>query len=82
LTDVYHWGRTLIGAGGYQATDFPRMLAAVTGSTPVIDSVRPFAELPEALAAMERGDFFGKLVVEMREGDGGQEPVNGRSRRD
>ena len=64
LTEVYHWGRTLIGAGGYQAADFPRMLAAMAGTTPVVDSVRPFGQLPDALAAMQRGDFFGKLVVE------------------
>jgi NADPH:quinone reductase-like Zn-dependent oxidoreductase len=65
LTDVYHWGRSLIGAGGYQAADFPRMLAAIAaaGAPPVIDSVWPFEQTLEALAAMERGDFFGKLVV-------------------
>ena len=66
LTDVYHWGRVLIGAGGYQAADFPRMLAAfAAGPPPVIDSVRPFDELAEAQRAMAAGDFFGKLVVEL-----------------
>jgi len=66
LTDVYHWGRTLIGAGGYQAADFPRMLDAfAAGPPPVIDSVRPFDELAEAQRAMAAGDFFGKLVVEL-----------------
>ena len=65
LTDVYHWGRTLIGAGGYQAADFPRMLAGVrrVPTPPVIDSVRPFDELADAQRAMAAGDFFGKLVV-------------------
>ena len=65
LTDVYHWGRSLIGAGGYQATDFPRMLAAMAaaGSPPVIDRVWPFEQTLDALGAMERGDFFGKIVV-------------------
>ena len=66
LTDVYQWGRSLIGAGGYQAADFPRMLAAMAaaGSDPVIDSVWPFEQTLDALATMERGDFFGKIVVE------------------
>lgn len=67
LTDVYHWGRTLIGAGGYQAGEFPQMLAemSASGRAPVIDSVRPFAELADAQRAMTRGDFFGKLIVEL-----------------
>jgi NADPH:quinone reductase-like Zn-dependent oxidoreductase len=70
LTDVYHWGRTLIGAGGYLAEEFPEMLAAmaraasVTGRAPVVDSVVPFDRLPEALRAMAAGAFFGKIVVE------------------
>ena len=70
LTDVYHWGRSLIGAGGYEATDFPRMLAATavaldtTDTGPTIDSVWPFDRTLGALAAMESGDFFGKIVVE------------------
>ncbi len=65
LTDVYHWGRSLIGAGGYQGADFPRMLAAMSAadSPPVIDSVWPFEQTLDALRAMERGEFFGKIVV-------------------
>ena len=65
LTDVYHWGRSLIGAGGYQAADFPVMLAAfaAAGRAPVVDSVHPFAGLLDAQRAMAAGDFFGKLVV-------------------
>ena len=67
LTDVYHWGRSLIGAGGYQAADFPFMLDAfgAAGRPPVIDSVRPFADLLEAQHSMAAGDFFGKLVIEL-----------------
>jgi NADPH:quinone reductase-like Zn-dependent oxidoreductase len=66
LTDVYHWGRKLIGAGGYQASDFPIMLAAMQHTTrpPVIDSVWPFEQLVQAQRKMESGDFFGKIVVE------------------
>ncbi len=65
LTDVYHWGRSLIGAGGYRAADFGLMLAAfaAAGRRPVIDSVRPFDELLAAQQAMAAGEFFGKLVV-------------------
>lgn len=67
LPGVYHWGRTLIGAGGYQHHEFDDMLAAVAsgGLHPVIDSVRPFRELPEAQARMESGGFFGRLIVQM-----------------
>lgn len=72
LTDVYHWGRSLIGAGGYQASDFPRMLTAMntvgsadgSSSEPVIDSVWPFAQTLDALAQLEHGPFFGKIVIE------------------
>ncbi len=39
-----------------------RMLDA-TGVRPVIDSVRPLAELPEAIRRMVAGDEFGKLVL-------------------
>ena len=64
LTDVYHWGRSLIGAGGYLASDFPVMLAEMAAAQPVvIDSVWTFDELPAALEAMENGNFFGKIVV-------------------
>ena len=67
LTDVYHWGRSLIGAGGYMADEFPSMLAAMAaaGRVPVIDSVWSFEELPTALQKMADGDFFGKIVIEI-----------------
>ena len=66
LTDVYHWGRSLIGAGGYMADEFPSMLAAMAtaGRAPVIDSVWAFEELPRALQKMADGAFFGKIVIE------------------
>jgi len=74
LTDVYHWGRSLIGAGGYLAEQFPDMLAAMsaagsaagaaTGRGPVIERVFSFDQLPLALELMADGQFFGKLVVE------------------
>ena len=66
LTSVYHWGRSLIGAGGYQPADFPLMLEAMahTGRKPVIDSVWSFDQLPEAQRRMESGEFFGKIVID------------------
>ena len=67
LTDVYHWGRSLIGAGGYLAADFPKMLdaMAVTGRPPVIDRVWPFEQLLDAQQTMREGAFFGKIVIEL-----------------
>lgn len=67
LPAVYHWGRSLIGAGGYLPEEFRDLLdaLAVAGIRPVIDSVRPFSELPSAQARMEEGGFFGRLIVEM-----------------
>lgn len=35
------------------------------GPRPVIDSVRPLAEAPSAFAAMDQGDVFGKLILEV-----------------
>ncbi|HVF19866.1 MAG TPA: zinc-binding dehydrogenase [Mycobacteriales bacterium] len=42
--------------------DLIRFLEA-TGVRPVIDSSRPLAEAADALAALERGEVFGKLVL-------------------
>jgi NADPH:quinone reductase-like Zn-dependent oxidoreductase len=66
LPAVYHWGRRLIGAGGYQPEEFGDMLNAIAegGITPVIDSVWPFAELAAAQQRMADGGFFGRLIVE------------------
>jgi NADPH:quinone reductase-like Zn-dependent oxidoreductase len=65
LPSVYHWGRSLVGAGGYRAPEFGEMLSAVDarGLRPVIDSVWPFERLADAQASMEAGSFFGKIVV-------------------
>lgn len=67
LPGVYHWGRTLIGAGGYQRGEFTDLLDAIGrgGLRPVIDSVWPFARLAEAQARMETGGFFGRMIVEL-----------------
>ncbi len=66
LTSVYHWGRALIGAGGYLPADFPRMLSAMasTNASPVVDSVWPFEQMALAQQQMASGEFFGKIVIE------------------
>ena len=65
LPSVYHWGRTLIGAGGYRPAEFAEMLADVArhGLHPIIDSVHPFEQLAAAQQLMADGTFFGKIVV-------------------
>ena len=65
LPSVYHWGKTLIGAGGYRPPEFAEMLADIDlhDLHPVIDSVHPFARLVEAQQQMADGTFFGKIVV-------------------
>jgi NADPH:quinone reductase-like Zn-dependent oxidoreductase len=68
LTDIYWWGRQLLGAGGYRPSDVGLMLDAVTDSAliPVVDEAAPFAELPRLLDRLEHGSVIGKLVVTMR----------------
>jgi NADPH:quinone reductase-like Zn-dependent oxidoreductase len=70
LPAVYHWGRTLIGAGGYRSDEFALMLGAVAEHDlrPVVDSVWPFDQLDVAQAKMEAGSFFGKLVTVFGDG--------------
>jgi NADPH:quinone reductase-like Zn-dependent oxidoreductase len=65
LPSLYHWGRTLIGAGGYRPAEFAVMLDAMASSDlhPIVDSVWPFEELAQAQQRMADGSFFGKLVV-------------------
>jgi NADPH:quinone reductase-like Zn-dependent oxidoreductase len=65
LPSLYHWGRTLIGAGGYRAAEFAVMLEAMASSAlrPIVDSVWPFEQLADAQTRMSEGAFFGKLVM-------------------
>ena len=67
LPSLYHWGRRLIGAGGWGQQEFAQMLERVATASllPVIDSVWAFSELAEAQSRMEAGGCFGKLVIEM-----------------
>ncbi len=65
LTDVYWWGRKLLGSGGYRPHEFGEMLGAVTSSrlTPVLAEVAPFDELPRLLDRLEHGSIVGKLAI-------------------
>ena len=65
LTDVYWWGRKLLGSGGYRPHEVGHMLDAVNSSrlVPVLAEVAPFDELPRLLDRLEHGSFVGKLVV-------------------
>ena len=65
LTDVYWWGRKLLGAGGYRPRDVGDMLDAMNASrlVPVVAEVAPFEDLPRLLDRLEHGSVVGKLVV-------------------
>jgi len=65
LPAVYHWGRTLIGSGGYRPAEVTEMLSFVAGHAlrPVVDSVWPFEQIALAQDRMRSGAFVGKLVV-------------------
>ena len=65
LTDVYWWGRKLLGAGGDRPHEVGDMLAASSSArlAPVVADVAPFEELPRLLDRLERGSVVGKLVI-------------------
>jgi NADPH:quinone reductase-like Zn-dependent oxidoreductase len=65
LQAIYWNQLTLIGSTMGSHEDFRQLLRAViaTGLKPVVDSVTPLEKGPEALARMERGSQFGKLVL-------------------
>ena len=65
LPAVYHWGRTLIGSGGYRPAEFVEMLDAIAEQElhPIVDSTWAFDDIAAAQDTMANGSFFGKLVV-------------------
>ncbi|MDR3475989.1 MAG: zinc-binding dehydrogenase [Devosia sp.] len=67
-TSVFHWGKSLIGHGGYSREEMRDTVAAYSAGRLklVVDSYWPFDELPQAEARLESGDFFGKVIVCMR----------------
>ncbi len=66
LPSLYHRGRSLLGLGGAGPTTFDDMFDAVVDDPSlrmVIDDVMDLDEAAEAHRRIERGDFFGKIVL-------------------
>ncbi len=64
-TSVFHFGRSLIGHGGYSVAEMHAVVAAhAKGELDlVIDSRWAFEDLPAAEARLESDAFFGKVLV-------------------
>ncbi len=64
-TSVFHWGRTLVGHGGYSREEMAAVIDAHGAGRirPVLDSVWSFERMREAEARLESGRFFGKVIV-------------------
>lgn len=64
-TSLFHWGKSIIGHGGYTAAEMRDTVAAYcSGELKVtIDSVWRFDELPAAEERLESGRFFGKVLL-------------------
>ena len=78
LPSVYHWGRTLIGAGGYRPAEFAEMLAAVASYElrPVVDSVWRFDVSPRPRRSWSRARSSARSSVTF--GDIGVTPLRQR----
>ena len=63
----YFRQQSLLGTQLGSPRDFEGLLRMLEEATwkPVLDSVRPLAQAEEALARLEAGEHFGKLVLEM-----------------
>ncbi len=64
-TSLFHWGKSIIGHGGYTATEMRETVAAYCSGAlrVVIDSRWPFSALPRAEERLESDAFFGKVLV-------------------
>ncbi len=64
-TSLFHWGKSIIGHGGYSRQEMRDTIAAYASGELklVFDSKWTFEELPKAEARLESGDFFGKVLV-------------------
>jgi len=60
--------QTLIGSTMGSLTDFREIMELIFNGTinPVIDSVYPLEQAAEAYARYERGEQFGKIVLQVR----------------
>ena len=66
LAHAYHSGLSLLGVEPFSSAEFGEVLAFSWngGFDPVIDSVLPLAEVREAQLRMERGELFGKIILQ------------------
>jgi NADPH:quinone reductase-like Zn-dependent oxidoreductase len=62
---LFHWGKSIIGHGGYTADEMRQTVAAYCAGDlkVVVDSIWSFEDLPEAERRLESNDFFGKILV-------------------
>jgi NADPH:quinone reductase-like Zn-dependent oxidoreductase len=67
IRELYQSHRRIVGAPMGGRPDFDAVLGLVRRGAlrPVLDSVRPLAEVGDALDRLERGEQFGKIVVEL-----------------
>jgi NADPH:quinone reductase-like Zn-dependent oxidoreductase len=66
-TSLFHWGRSLLGHGGYSVAEMRDTVAAYCRGDlrVVIDSRWSFDELPLAEQRLESNEFFGKVLIWM-----------------
>lgn len=64
-TSVFHWGKSIIGHGGYSREEMRDTIAAYARGDLklVLDSKWCFEDLPKAEERLESNDFFGKILV-------------------
>lgn len=64
-TSLFHWGKSIIGHGGYTAAEMRATIAAYCAGElrVLIDSRWPFERLPEAEARLGSDAFFGKVLL-------------------
>ena len=67
-TSLFHWGKTLIGHGGYSREEMRDTVDAYAAGRLklVVDSYWSFEDLPKAEARLDSGAFFGKVIICMR----------------
>jgi NADPH:quinone reductase-like Zn-dependent oxidoreductase len=66
-SSLFHWGKSIIGHGGYTAAEMRQTVAAYCAGElkVVVDSRWDFADLPKAEQRLESNDFFGKILVRL-----------------
>src|SRR5665213_1378634 len=66
-TSLFHWGKSLLGHGGYTQAEMREAVAAYCSGKlrVVVDSRWHFSEFLRAEQRLESNDFFGKVVIWM-----------------